>query len=255
MIYLEGIEIKYPSSSPEKLGYPYNSPVIQHAGSIVFNKPVTFLIGENGCGKSTLLETLMHKYNMNIRHQTTKELFAEMIMDNDPESGVNLLSSTSRLLERAKPQDYFFFRAESFFNYAHAIRHQVEQEYRKYPKSYILDSFGGVPLLGQSHGESFLSTLLNYREYNTLFILDEPESALSPQRQLTLLARIHELVQQNCQLIIATHSPILIAYPHADIYQIDENGVELTEYTQTELYSFTRSFLNNPEVFMRNLLD
>jgi predicted ATPase len=251
MIYLKSIHLPIPSLAE---GYPYNSPAIRYADSIVFDKPVTFLIGENGCGKSTFLESLMVTYNNRILHQSTKELFNHMILDNDPEDGINLLASSLQLVEKATPRDYFFFRAESFFNYAHSVRRKAAEEYRKYPKSYMLESFGGKSLLEQSHGESFLNTFLNYREYNTLFILDEPESALSPQRQLTLLTRIHQLVQQNCQLIIATHSPILITYPEADIYQIDNSGVERVEYNETELYNLTRTFLNDPNVFLNQLL-
>lgn len=254
MVFLNNIKLVFPPFARANVGYPYNSPAIRYAESIIFNKPVTFLIGENGTGKSTLLESLMHKYNESVRSESAKELFKDMILDNDPESGVEQLSSSIRLVENRSPSDFFFFRAESFFNYAHSVGRKVKEEYQKYPKSYLLESFGGRSLLEQSHGESFLNTFLNYREYNTLFILDEPESALSPQRQLTLLARIHELVQQNCQLIIATHSPILITYPNAEIYQIEENGVELTRYDQTELYSFTRSFLNDPDAFLNRLL-
>lgn len=252
MIYLKSIKLKdcsFISPLKSKLLYPFNSPAIRFIESFNFEKPVTFIIGENGCGKSTLLEALMTLYNERISYQGTREIFSEMISDKT-ESDIDLLIHQIELQEDSTPSDYFFFRAESFFNYALKIDSKARDELKKYPRSYILDSFGGHELFRQSHGESFLNTFLNYRERNTLFILDEPEGAISPQRQLTLLARIHQLAKQGCQLIIATHSPILIAYPGATIYQVDETGAHVTPYKETELYNFMRTFLGSPEVFM-----
>ena len=111
---------------------------------------------------------------------------------------------------------------------------QAQLELRKYSRIYAYKAYGGRSLLEQSHGESFLCAFLNYASRNTLFILDEPEAALSPQRQLALLVRIHELVNNGCQLIISTHSPILMAYPNADIYAIDDTGAHVTPYEETE---------------------
>ena len=121
-------------------------------------------------------------------------------------------------------------------------------------KIYAYKAYGGRSLLEQSHGESFLSAFLNYASRNTLFILDEPEAALSPQRQLALLVRIHELVNNGCQLIISTHSPILMAYPDADIYAIDDTGAHITPYEETEHYQLTKYFLTHTEQMMKELL-
>ena len=129
----------------------------------------------------------------------------------------------SKLIETQKPEKHFFFRAESFFNHAAELDRQAQLELRKYSRIYAYKAYGGRSLLEQSHGESFLCAFLNYASRNTLFILDEPEAALSPQRQLALLVRIHELVNNGCQLIISTHSPILMAYPNADIHAYGAN--------------------------------
>ena len=123
----------------------------------------------------------------------------------------------------------------------------------KYGRDYSMARYGGRRLLEQSHGESFLSTFLNYGERNMLYILDEPEAALSPQRQLSLIVRIKELVDQGCQLIISTHSPILMAYPEADIYNIDEDGARLTPFEETEHYQLTKYFLTHTQQMLREL--
>lgn len=255
MIYLKHLRLSNPdfiSLELSKPMYPYNSPAIHFIESFEFTTPVTFIIGENGCGKSTLLESLMRLYNNRISDDNTRKYFSEMI-EEENNYEVNLLLQNLRLVEAATPHDYFFFRAESFYNYAMQIDRRAREEFEMYHRTYILNSFGGRELFQQSHGESFLNTFLNYRERNTLFILDEPEGAISPQRQLTLLMRIHELAEQGCQLIIATHSPILIAYPHGTIYQVDETGANVTPYKETELYNYMRTFMNNPELFLREM--
>ena len=118
----------------------------------------------------------------------------------------------------------------------------------------VKEYYGGKSLHEQSHGESFLSLVLHRFYGNGLYILDEPEAALSPARQLTLLARIHQLVKLNSQFIIATHSPMLMAYPNADIYQLDETGINPIQYEQTEHYRITKYFLNNREDMLNKLL-
>ena len=166
----------------------------------------------------------------------------------------NVLPEHIKLIETRKPEKHFFFRAESFFNHAAELDRQAQLELRKYSKIYAYKAYGGRSLLEQSHGESFLSAFLNYASRNTLFILDEPEAALSPQRQLALLVRIHELVNNGCQLIISTHSPILMAYPNADIYAIDDTGAHITPYEETEHYQLTKYFLTHTEQMMKELL-
>ena len=148
-----------------------------------------------------------------------------------------------------RPKDGFFLRAESFYNVASEVDRLEDVDMG------LLRSYGGKSLHGQSHGESFLSLALNRFGGNGLYLLDEPEAALSPQNQLTLLSRIHQLVQLNSQFIIATHSPILMACPEAEIYAISAEGAVPTEYEQTDHYQITKSFLENPKRMLRYLLN
>jgi predicted ATPase len=253
MIYLKQIKLTDPmlvEGPAEELKYPYRAAAVRHLESVVFNKPVTFVVGENGIGKSTLLEAIMNKYEA---HDEGKEG-----MMNDGREGLkmyaNVLPDNIRLIETARADEHFFFRAESFFEFAREIDNRSFEDIRKYGRDYTAKRFGGRRLLEQSHGESFLNTFLHYGGRNMFYILDEPEAALSPQRQLALLVRIKELVSNNCQLIISTHSPILMAYPGADIYLIDDDGARLTSYEETEHYQITRYFLTHTDQMLRELL-
>ena len=146
----------------------------------------------------------------------------------------------------------YFFRAESYFNVATEIE-RLDKEPGGPP---IILSYGGRSLHEQSHGESFLALIKNRFGPDGLYILDEPEAALSPSRQLTLLARIHELAHRGrSQFLIATHSPIVLAYPHATIYQLSESGIGRVAYQETEHFFLTREFLLNRERFFRELFD
>ena len=252
MVYLKQIKLINPeevSGPVEDLKYPYRAAAVRYMDRLVFTKPVTFLVGENGIGKSTLLEAVMYKYEMR------DEEAQGMLNDGDESHKVlaNVLPDQIRLMEVRKPDDHFFFRAESFFDHAREIDARSMRDILKYGRDYSLGRYGGRRLLEQSHGESFLNTFLNYGERNMLYILDEPESALSPQRLLSLLVRIKELVDQGCQLIISTHSPILMAYPGADIYNIDEDGARLTPFEETEHSQLTKYFLTHTEQMLREL--
>ena len=252
MVYLKQIKLINPeevSGPVEDLKYPYRAAAVRYMDRLVFTKPVTFLVGENGIGKSTLLEAVMYKYEMR------DEEAQGMLNDGDESHKVlaNVLPDQIRLMEVRKPDDHFFFRAESFFDHAREIDARSMRDILKYGRDYSLGRYGGRRLLEQSHGESFLNTFLNYGERNMLYILDEPESALSPQRLLSLLVLIKELVDQGCQLIISTHSPILMSYPGADIYNIDEDGARLTPIEETEHYQLTKYFLTHSEQMLREL--
>lgn len=155
------------------------------------------------------------------------------------------------------PSDGFFLRAESFYNVASEIDRldQIGLLGIDNSKAFLECSYGGKSLHEQSHGESFLALALNRFRGNSLFFLDEPEAALSPSRQMTLLARIHQLVEEDSQFVVATHSPILMAYPHAEIIVLSEDGAEATPYKETEHYTLTRRFLENPETMLRYLLE
>jgi predicted ATPase len=153
-----------------------------------------------------------------------------------------------------RPRDGFFLRAESYFNVATEIeRLDAEPSYTA-SDSKLIGAYGGVSLHEQSHGESFLALATRRFKGNGLYILDEPEAALSPQRQLSLLATIHDLVENRAsQFVIATHSPILMAYPKALIYRLGPGGIERVAYEDTEHYKITRDFLNSPERFFKTL--
>lgn len=155
-----------------------------------------------------------------------------------------MLHDELQLSRIAYESDGFFLRAESFYNVATNI-----DDLR-----INIDNYGGKSLHNQSHGESFLSLVQNRFRGNGFYILDEPEAALSPMRQLTLLIEINNLVKNNSQFIIATHSPILLAYPDAQIYNLD-SGIERIEYAETEQYKLTKNFLDNPNIFIERLFD
>jgi predicted ATPase len=197
---------------------------------------VSFFIGENGTGKSTLLEAIAVAYGFNAEGGSKHFNFAS----NDTHS---ILSEHIKLTKGIRiPKNGFFLRAESFYNAATYI----DELDRDGTASKIIDSYGGISLHKQSHGESFMALVQNRFSGNGLFILDEPEAALSPTRQLALLARIHDLVSQGSQFMIATHSPILMAYPDAVIYDV-ASACEIVKLEDTEHYRVTREFMNNPE--------
>ncbi|WP_216821626.1 AAA family ATPase [Uliginosibacterium sp. TH139] len=152
-----------------------------------------------------------------------------------------------------KPKDGFFLRAESFFNVATEIENLDNAEYVMGPP--VISYFGGKSLHEQSHGESFLALMMNRFGGQSFFVLDEPEAALSPQRQLAILSRLHDLVLDKSQFVIATHSQILMAYPDSWIYACTADGVVRVEYKDTEHYQVTHDFLSNPERTLRVLLD
>ena len=211
---------------------------------IELTSPVTFFVGENGAGKSTLLEAIAVNYGFNPEGGTKNFNFST-------EDSHSELWKFLTLVKRGYPSDGFFLRAESFYNVASNID-QMDRE----PSfgGRLIDSYGGVSLHHRSHGESFLALVQNRFGGHGVYILDEPEAALSPTRQLTQLAQKDALVKDHSQFIIATHSPILMAYPGAEIYEFSENGIQSIPYRQTEHYQVTRSFLENPERTLRYLL-
>lgn len=225
--------------------YPFSLPVVRNLTSIEFHPKITFLVGENGTGKSTLLEALAVACGFNPEGGTRNFSFTTRASHSQLHKALVI----SRSLKR--PRDGFFLRAESFFNVATEIE-RLDSEPATAPP--LIDSYGGRSLHEQSHGESFIALLVHRLSGKGLYLFDEPEAALSPTRQLSALARIHELVQMNSQFIIATHSPILMAYPDAWIYRLSDNAIDRIEYTETEHYSVTRSFLNKHEQMLRELL-
>jgi predicted ATPase len=218
--------------------YPYSIPAINKLDTLTISPTVTFLVGENGSGKSTLVEAIAIAAGFNAEGGTQNLRFATRRSESSLHEHLRLVRGVQR------PRTGFFLRAESFFN--------VASEIEKDP--FILEAYGGTPLHEKSHGEAFL-TLVNERfGRDGLYILDEPEAALSPQRQLSLLAAIHSLVNQRSQFIVATHSPIVLAYPGATIYLLSEQGIQPIEYEDTEQYALTRDFLLNRGRYLKELL-
>lgn len=218
--------------------YPFNLPAVEKLSTLKFHPNVTFIVGENGSGKSTLLESIAVAYGFNAEGGSRNFNFATK----DTHSRLYEYLKLTKGFRKAR--DGFFLRAESFYNVASNIDELGSE---------ILDSYGGKSLHAQSHGESFISLVLNRFRGKGIYILDEPEAALSPTRQLALLSRIHQLVDDDSQFIIATHSPIIMAYPYAKIYDVD-NGYEEVKYTETDHYLITKEFLNNPSRMMDIIL-
>lgn len=208
--------------------HPFNIPAVRDIDAIEFHPNVTFFVGENGSGKSTVMEAIALALGFGAEGGTKNVRFASA-------GAVSPLHDSLRLARGVpQPRDGYFLRAESFFNVA---SYMDETGY--------LDSYGGESLHAQSHGESFMAVLVNKLRGNGIYLLDEPEAALSPNRQLAALCALHRLVEQHSQFVIATHSPILLSYPHAKIIQFDATGVSEVAFEDTEHFAVTRDFLNN----------
>ncbi|MEO5666993.1 MAG: AAA family ATPase [Bdellovibrionota bacterium] len=226
--------------------YPYSIPAIRSLGKIEMHPRVTYLVGENGSGKSTLLEAVAIAAGNNPEGGGKSLRFTT-------ESSHSELARSLRLARGARRErDSYFLRAESFYNVASKI-----DELDKDPDALgppIILSYGGVSLHKQSHGESFYSLFMNRFGANGLYFLDEPESALSPARQLAFLSRLHDLCNQGAQFVIATHSPILMGYPDAKIYAVSQSGIAPVDYEDTEHYRVTRDFLLRRDKMLGELL-
>ncbi|WP_028067019.1 AAA family ATPase [Solirubrobacter soli] len=229
-------------------GWPWTIPALAGFEELPLNPAVTFLVGENGSGKSTLVEGIA--VAAGFAPEGGSLGFGARTRDETPPLGDALV-----LVRGARrPRTGFFLRAESFFNVATRID-ELDEDPPPRGQDRLIDAYGGVSLHERSHGESFLALAMHRFGPNGLYVLDEPEAALSPQGLLTLLRRMHELVVEGSQFMIATHSPVLLAYPGALIYELGEDGPAPTAYEDTDHFQLTRAFLDAPDRFLRRLFD
>ncbi len=218
-------------------GLPVVKSLAELEDGLRFEKPVTFLVGENGVGKSTLVEAIAIAMGFNPEGGTVNFSFSTA----DSHSELYRCITVSRGFRRHR--DGFFLRAESFYNVATCIDEMDSHEGLGAP---VVDSYGGVSLHRQSHGESFMALVKNRFGGGGLYILDEPEAALSPMRQLELMGHMSELVRQSSQFIISTHSPVLMLFPGADVLELN-GGIRRIPYYETEHFRVAKRLINAPE--------
>jgi predicted ATPase len=264
MIHLQFVQLK--PNATQRQDFPFNLPLVQQFAPIELRAPVCFLVGENGSGKSTFLEALAVAVG-------SVTVGGEDLQRDKTLVHARALAKQLRLTWRHKTPRGFFLRAEDFFNFARRLNRMTEEleeaaaEFEQEYKGYALGLAKGA-VLGQkralverygkdldanSHGESFLKLFQARFVPGGLYLLDEPEAPLSPQRQLALLAMLKEMVTADAQFIIATHSPILMAFPEAAIFSFDQHPIQEVAYETVEHVDLTRRFLNNPAAFLRHL--
>lgn len=268
MLHLETIQLKEPPAGAAAQ-FPFNIPALQSISEIGLTAPITFLVGENGSGKSTLLEAVAIAASM-------IAVGSEHTSQDSTLSAVNPLADRLRLVWRQRTRKGFFLRAEDFFGYVKRLSRmqaELERDLKRVEEEYAdrsvfaqnqarlayqkeLHGMRGQysrQLNNISHGESFLELFQSRLQPGGLYLLDEPEVPLSPSRQLTLLSMLKQMVAQDCQFMIATHSPILMALPDAAILSFDEAPLQSVAYDSLEHVTLTRSFLNDPESYLRYL--
>jgi predicted ATPase len=243
--FLQSINLKRGRVSSFK-DYPFCIPSVEKLHKLKLHPKVTFFIGENGSGKSTLMEAIAVGMGFNAEggswnfNFSTRASHSKLFDFLEFDRGSNL----------RKPKTGFFLRAESYFNVATEL-----EKLQEGTRGGLFNYYGGVTPHEQSHGESFFALMANRFGPDGIYILDEPEAALSPRRQLSCLTLVHQLVRNGSQFIIATHSPILMAYPDAVIYEFSETGIKSRKYEETEHYVVTRDFLNRREKMLKILLE
>ncbi|TDF93878.1 AAA family ATPase [Paenibacillus piri] len=223
--------------------YPFSVPALAGTRGLRLREPVTFFVGENGSGKSTLLEAVAWQCGFHTAGGSTNQAYELEGTESD-------FGPFIRLSWSPKVTNGFFLRAESFFGFANYLDQMVREQPGYRDEFYA--PYGGKSLHEQSHGESFLSLFRNRFGRKAIYLLDEPEAALSPARQLSLLSVFRRL-SPDSQFIVATHSPILLGYPDAQIYSFDEGPIREIDYEETSHYQLTRRFLENRGSIFREL--
>ena len=268
MPHLKSISVRE-FNSHDKDSFPFTLEIVKSLREIQFASPVTFFVGENGSGKSTVLETIACAAE-------SITVGSESVRTDKSLAPLRKLAQYFRLSWTKRTRKGFFLRAEDFFGYAKSMRQtkeefqeeldNVKKEYKG--RSKYAEALASMPYQGQlaemqrrygdgldsrSHGESFLTLFQSRFVPGGLYLLDEPEAALSPMRQLTFISALKQMIQENSQFIIATHSPILLAFPEAQILQFADGAIRAVQYKELEHVQLTKDFLNNPDSFMRHL--
>jgi predicted ATPase len=238
--FVKEVRLLEPEDDEQRSGHPWDLPAIGAlAGGLALDRKVTYLIGENGSGKSTLLEAIAVAAGLNPEGGSSNFSFSTRDSHSELWRSLRLVRGVRR------PSTDFFLRAESLFTTATYLEELPDNPLR---------SYGGWSLHEQSHGESFLTLMIDRFGADGFYLLDEPEAALSTQNCLTCLRRVHELVTQGSQFVIATHSPIILAYPEATIYECTDHGVEQVTYDDAEPVRLMRAFLEARPRFLHQLL-
>jgi len=268
MLHLKSITVRE-FNSQDKDTFPFNLEIVKSLREIQFASPVTFFVGENGSGKSTVMEAIACAVE-------SITVGSESVKTDKTLAPVRKLAQYFKLAWTKRTRKGFFLRAEDFFGYAKSMRQtkeefqeeleNIKEEYKG--RSKYAEALASMPYHGQladmqrrygdgldqySHGESFLTLFQSRFVPDGLYLLDEPEAALSPNRQLTFISALKQMIQENAQFIIATHSPIILAFPDATILNFRDGRIQQVQYADLEHVNLTKEFLNNPEAFLRYL--
>lgn len=261
-MFLRAVHLQTPQSLADV--YPFNVTSRLIPGRLEFHTAVTFFVGENGSGKSTVLEAIAAKIGL-------PAIGGESIRYDETLGDARKLGQSMKLVWNKRSHRGFFMRSEDFFNFTRRISRLAQElaqdadDVKDYLSRYgfslargsllgqrqaLIDKYGEDPQ-ARSHGEGILHVLMERFVPGGIYLLDEPETPFSPQRELALLSLVKQMVEEGCQFIIATHSPILLAFPNATIYNFDENPAQVCDYNDLEHVKLTRDFLNAPEAFLR----